>query len=290
MARHGGPPGVTRATLPAFPPASWQRDARPPYSRRVFAPGFGHLDPASLPWKELRRTPEHFPEDHVAKVSSVRTVVGRTVLDEGGKPVRLYLKRSLIKGLWRRFLAPWRRSKEWRESELALALSGRGIWVPQPVFYAESALEDGTPVRYLATRALEPTWREAKAWFKAERRFDAEWRSLAAFTRRLHDLDILHGDFRSDHLFFDPTRVGIWDHLACWALIDLDGSSVGTTITASARWRALGQLTESLLTSGITEAHLKDFLAVYDHENRWRFEAEPLLKEARARQERIARK
>jgi hypothetical protein len=239
----------------------------------------------ALPWKEMRRAPEDFPDDHVAKVSSARTVVGSSFV-LNGRSERLYLKRSLLRKLADRLLHPFRPSKEWREFQLAREFGSRGVWVPKPVFYGEAHQDDGVTAIFLATQALEPCWIESKTFFKTARSFDKEWRSLAAFTRRLHDLDLYHADYRSDHLYLDPSRVGVWEDLSAWALIDLDGSQTRRPVRRSERERALLQLIESLITSGVGPEHVKEFLEVYDHQNRYRFDAELLFNDVKRKQER----
>ncbi|MBI1291814.1 hypothetical protein GC173_11310 [bacterium] len=247
---------------------------------RVVEPGYESLDPLALPWKQLRRTPQDFPDWHVAKVSSARTVVGMTVA-VGGRDERIYFKRSLRRSFVDRLQALVRPSKEWREWNLARAIGAAGVWVPKPLFYGEAFDPSvGCAAVFLATRALEPSWREAKAFFKEHKRYDREWKSLAAFTRRLHDLDIYHADYRSDHVYFDQTRVGVWEDLSAWALIDLDGSRVGEPVKRPARLRALLQLTESLLKSGLTLEQLKEFIAIYDPTGQWGFDAAPIHAEA----------
>jgi hypothetical protein len=233
-----------------------------------------------LPWKELRRSPEKFPDWHVAKVSSARTVVGMTV-SVGGREERVYFKRSLRRSLVDRVQALVRPSKEWREWNIARAIGAAGVWVPRPLFYGE-AFDPSASCNavFLATRALEPSWLEAKAFFKAHRLYDREWKSLAAFTRRLHELDIYHADYRSDHVYFDRTRVGVWEDISAWALIDLDGSRVGEPVKRPARLRAVQQLAQSLIKSGLTPEHLRDFIAVYDPAAQWGFDAATIHAEA----------
>ncbi len=190
----------------------------------------------------------------------------------GRTPERIYLKRSLHRHPVDKFLSLFRDSKEWREFQLALKFREAGILVPDPLYYSEAVDAEGHRAVFLATRALDRDWIEAKTFFKAERRFAAEWESLARFTRELHQRGILHADYRSDHLYLHQGRLAAGNDLATWALIDLDGSRTGITVTARQRDRALRQLAESLLTSGLTEPDLAAFLRLYDPDNRHRLD------------------
>jgi len=268
-------------TAPRFPTASPHNVPLGPYTVRVAEPGYEKLDPLALPWKELRRNPERFPDWHVAKVSSARTVVGLDVDLPEGRRERIYFKRAPRRTFVARLRALVRPSKEWREWNLAQAIGRAGVWVPRPLFYAEAYDPSvGCPCVFLATKALEPTWREAKEHFIQHRQFDREWRSLAAFSRRLHELEIYHADFRADHLFLDPTRIGVWEDLSAWAMIDLDGSTVGAPIGRALRLRAIEQLAESFMKAGLTAAHLEDFLAIYDPTNQWKFNPPAIIEVA----------
>src|SRR5690606_30018015 len=92
--------------------------------------------------------------------------------------------------------------KEWREFQHAEEFAQAGIMVPEPVYYSEVA-HHGEPVVFYATKAFPSNWTEAKSFFKSTRSFAEEWRSLARYTRVLHSKHILHGDYRSDHIYFD---------------------------------------------------------------------------------------
>jgi aminoglycoside phosphotransferase (APT) family kinase protein len=91
---------------------------------------------------------------------------------------------------------------------------------------------------------------------------------------------VLHGDYRSDHIYFSPDDFAA-DSEPRWALIDLDGSRVGQPITPGGRHRALLQLTESLLTSGLEESDLAEFLSVYDPGGKLKLRARMIYETAR---------
>ena len=237
-----------------------------PYQVRIFLPGYEQVDALSIHWDVLRKRPNQ-KVFHVAKVSSVRTVVGYDFVRGDGKTVKIYVKRGVVSGFLARVEAMFRASKEWREMVVANRFAKRGVWVPRPVYYAEALSEDREPLRFLATLALEENWSSAKRFFRTHRTFDREWRSLAHFLRRLHETGLHHADFRADHLFFDATRVGVWDDLSSWALIDLDGAHADGSVSAPQRRRAVKQLTESLLSSGLEKEHLKEFVSIYDPQN-----------------------
>ncbi|MCC6547597.1 hypothetical protein IT570_10565 [Candidatus Sumerlaeota bacterium] len=262
---------------------SMLNDAPPPYKARRCVAWIAEFDPLGLPWKEMRRSPQDFPEHHVAKVSRARTVVGLTFVDASGTPQRIYAKRSLLRGPVARLAARFRESKEWREFELAGAFLRAGFTVPEPLYYSEAMVKsESAHAIFYATRALPGRWRVAKEFFKTTKRFCAEWESLAKFTRLLHERGVLHADYRSDHLFMDLDCIARGEDVAkCWALIDLDGSRCGRNVSRSERERALKQLAESLITSEVGEQNLKRFLEIYDPEGTWNFEAARILKAAR---------
>ncbi len=260
------------------PQATYRHDSRPPFATRVYLEDFSNLDPLSIPWKELRRNPEKYPDWHVAKVSSLRTVVGFNYRVDNREEHRIYLKRSLLRGKVKQILSLFRASKEWREFQIAQEFARENVIVPRPVYYSEGFIENGLPQIFLATSAFSPSWRPSKEYFKETRRFDRVWESLAAYTKSLHDRKILHGDYRSDHLYFNEDRFEAEDYDRCWALIDLDGSRVGKVISSRDRFRALTQLTESLITSGISRENLKDFLAIYDHSDENQLDSKEIFK------------
>lgn len=226
----------------------------------------------ALPWVELRRAPENFPDFHVAKVQSDRTVAGYEVSGEG----RIYMKRSLVKKPVRRLFFHYLPSKEWREFELARQFAGAGLMTPEPVFYAEGVWEDESyrgPVTFLASRALPDDFQDFLRYSRRQN-FKDRLQSLALFTRQLHERGVLHGDYRADHLFFHEDQEQ-------WALIDLDGSRVGGKISKDERWRALEQLFISLVKSELKKTHVTEFLRSYDPENRFGFSSERLFQEAK---------
>ncbi|CAN5325365.1 hypothetical protein BH09SUM1_BH09SUM1_17010 [soil metagenome] len=252
------------------------------YTRRVYARGFEGLDPVLIPWAELRKNEKGVDGFAVTKVSFERTVVGFTHRDSAGDQRAIFVKRDLLREVSSRMLAPFRSSKEWREFNLALAFGSRGVWTPKPVYYAESR-QDGFPVRFLATMALESSWVGFRKFSKRARAFNREWRSLAQFTRRLHENEMLHADYRADHLFFDNSRIGVWDDLSAWAVIDLDGSRCGGKVSRRERLKALRQLAQSLLGAGLREDDMQLFLNVYDPEGVLKFSAAGIIQYAVAR-------
>lgn len=263
------------------PPPGFQSSPTADYPVRILLPGYEALDPLAMPWKEMRRTPEAFPDVHVAKIASARTVVGLDVELADGRRERLYLKRGTVRPLLRRFLARFRASKEWRELLLAHDFLQAGITVPEPVYYSEAYDPDlKLRVTYLATRALHPEYREARAWFEEHRRWEEEWRSLARYTRGLHERGILHADYRADHLFLRPR-----DGQVEWALIDLDGSRLGAPIRPEERQRAFLQLAISLRGAGINPPAWRRFLLEYGITSSLR-QAEEFLSEMENQQQR----
>lgn len=250
----------------------YTRDERPPFKMRVFLPEFGNLNPLALPWDVLRRDPDKFPQWQIAKISSARTVVGLEHVNANGQTESIYIKRSILLGRVKQLLGRFRASKEWREFQHADEFGRAGITVPDPIYYSEALIES-QPVVFYVTRALSGNWKEVKSFFKSTRHFDEEWRHLAVYTRTLHSRGILHGDYRGDHIYFDPTRLKDGNDKA-WCLIDLDGSRVDHTLSEKDRFRALAQLTESLLTSGIEMENLEEFLDLYDPDGKYNLDAE----------------
>ncbi|MCC5876110.1 MAG: hypothetical protein JJU11_07825, partial [Candidatus Sumerlaeia bacterium] len=172
-------------------PEEYTRDRAKPYRLRVYLDGFADLDPLSLDWKRMRKYPHEFPDRHIAKVSSLRTVVGMDFPGSHGNTHRLYMKRSFTRGFWKMVLDRLRPSKEWREMMIARAFLKEGITVPSPVYYSET-ISEGLPTRFLATEALAPRWKCLGEWF-AENGFQQDrWEALAHWTRALHDRGILH--------------------------------------------------------------------------------------------------
>jgi len=243
----------------------------------VFLDDYSSLDPMRVPWREVRRHPDRFPDWHIAKVSSVRTVIGLDFAIHTGETRRIYLKRSLQRDKVKQLLARFRATKEWREFQLAQEFAEAGVTVPQPVYYAEGTDENGQPSVYYATIGFGSEWHEAKSLFKKTRQFGAEWQSLARFTRRLHEKGVLHGDYRSDHIYLDEGSFAEGDDSA-WALMDLDGSRVGKPVTPRERFRALTQLTDSLLTSGMKRENVEEFLRVYDPANTQQLDSRRIYK------------
>lgn len=256
-------------------PHRLRRDHRHPYRLRVYREEFAGLDPLALPWREMRKYPENFPGRHIAKVSSLRTVVGMDVSGASGNSHRLYIKRSFTRGRWRGLLAPLRPSKEWREFETARRFLERGFIVPEPVFYAE-ATSEGLPTRFYATIALGPRWVCARDWFRGEGLASPAWRALASFTRALHQGGTLHADYRADHLYLDPES-----DLTEWAMIDLDGSRLGAAVKPRERRRAILQLAQSLIPAGLDEEALAHFLSIYDTEAHFALDAREIIAQAR---------
>jgi hypothetical protein len=250
-----------------------------PYRQLMTAPGFEQLDPVAIPWRELRRMPERFPDWHVAKVSSARTVVGRQVELELGS-ARLYFKRSLLRGFAARLLRHLRHPKEIREWQLAGQFAARGLNVPRPVFYGEAYDPSaGCQAIFLVTEALPDRWVEAKSYFRNASFVTGAWESLARFTRELHSMGIYHADYRADHLYVDPDQLSSGD-VAAWAMIDLDGSSINRPVSGHRRRRALRQLTESLEGVGITEADLAKFISIYDPPGVWQLDARSIFRKS----------
>lgn len=251
-----------------------RRDRSAPYRVRLYREEFGGLDPAGLPWREMRKYPERFPDRHIAKVSSLRTVVGMEVTGASGKTHRLYIKRSFTRGFWSGWIARFRPSKEWREMEAARRFLSVGWTVPEPVYYSETTCE-GLPTRFFATLALDARWVCARDWFQEEGLAGPAWPALAQFTRTLHAAGTLHADYRADHLYLDPES-----DLTEWAMIDLDGSRTATKVSPAEGRRAVLQLAQSLVPAGMSAAHLRDFLTLYDPEGRLAMDAETLLAQA----------
>ena len=129
----------------------YRQDSRPPFTTRVFLDDYSSLDPMRVPWREVRRHPDRFPDWHIAKVSSVRTVIGLDFAIHTGETRRIYLKRSLQRDKVKQLLARFRATKEWREFQLAQEFAEAGVTVPQPVYYAEGTDENGQPSVYYAT-------------------------------------------------------------------------------------------------------------------------------------------
>ncbi|HNM46059.1 MAG TPA: lipopolysaccharide kinase InaA family protein [Candidatus Sumerlaeota bacterium] len=260
-------------------------DAPPPYESRRCVASLEAFDPLALPWREMRKNPRDFPDRDVAKVSRARTVVGLTFVDRNGAPQRIYVKRSLLRGAFRQLAARFRDSKELREFELAGAFLRAGFTVPEPLYYSEAPMKsESARAIFYATRALPERWKVAKEFFKGSRTFAAEWESLAMFTRLLHERGVLHSDYRSDHLFMDRDCIAAGEPpTRCWALIDLDGSRCGRAVSRGERDRAMRQLAESLITSGLVEEDLKRFLEIYDREGKWGLDAAAILKAAKGR-------
>lgn len=256
-------------------PDDFIRDAPHPYKRRVCLPEFAGFDPRALDWRGMRKYPNEFPDIHIAKVSSLRTVVGMDVTGASGKTHRLYVKRSFTRGVWRQFLGHFRASKEWKEMQVAQAFLQAGITVPRPVYYSETTSED-LPTRFFATEALEKRWICLQTWISENGIEDDRWKALAKWTRELHDRMILHADYRADHVYIDPN-----EGTGQWALIDLDGSRTGRPVTPRERHRALLQLVQSLVPGGINLIAIRSLIAAYDEKNRWGFSAESLLETAR---------
>lgn len=253
------------------PPERFVCDSNPPYERRVYLPGYETLDPSSLPWPEMRKHPQHFPHFHMAKIASARTVAGLDFEPPGQAPRRIYVKRSYVRSPIKRLFSLWQASKEWREFQLALEFSQRGITVPEPVYYAEISEGHPFPTRYLATTALGTRWIPAREVFNSRTDFDERWESLAEFTRRLHRLSLFHADYRADHVFLDPEAPE-----PAWSLIDLDGSRTAHVPRPHEVRRALLQLAESLVPSSIGAAEIRRFLAAYDPEGNLDFDAREL--------------
>lgn len=263
-----------------FPP-EYREDHHPPFRRRVYLPEFSGLNPLSLPWKELRRSPENYPAWHIAKVSGVRTVVGFSFKLPSGDSERIYLKRSLLRDPIKKLLSRFRASKEWREFHLAIKFQDAGVRVPKPVYYAET-VGGGEPTVFYATRALGGAWKSATEHFEQTREFGRDWLDLARYTRELHNRQFLHGDYRGDHVFLNKALFE--KNEEAWALIDLDGSAVGRPVSSHDRRRALCQLAESLLAAGIGEEKMAEFLGVYDPEQKHGLDAADIIATAERKQ------
>ena len=262
-------------------PHDFHADSGGAYRRRLYRKDFKNLDPAALPWTEMRRTPERFPDVHMAKISSVRTVAGFTFETAEGKKEKIYVKKSFVQDAWRKLVARLRPPKEWREFRLAQEFQAHGVRVPEPVFYAEAKLpENGYPVTFYATMALPEDFCEARGFFHATGQFREEWISLGEFTAMLHGKGIYHADYRAAHQFF-ARRDGKFE----WALIDLDHSRTGHRVGRPVRRRAILQLVQSLMGAGITENDVNRFVAAYDPEDEWKLRPGELFREARGRWE-----
>jgi hypothetical protein len=247
------------------------------------APGWREFDPRAIPWSELRKYPEKFPHFEVAKVASLRTVVGLDAAPYGGPAERVFVKRSYDRpGLLARIVALWRPAKELRELRVLRAFIGAGYVVPEPLFYAETRI-DGRTTRFLVTRALSPEWRPAEAWFASASppEWEERWMALAVYTRALHAAGALHADYRIAHLYLRPVDT------TAWAMIDMDGSRLGAPPSCRERRRAMLQLVESMLPLGLKEEALGRFLKAYDPAGEWRMQPAGLIAEV---QQKLARR
>ena len=252
-------------------PAGFESDELAPFSFRVYAPGWGGLDPNAVPWTLLRKRPADHPPYRLAKRSSLRTVVG---FNHNGTSI--FLKRSLQTNSFKRLLDRFRGSKEWRELELALAFQRGGFSVPDPLFYAEGSDREHGRVRYYATRALAPDLVSHYDLMVAAPGFGERWLALARFTARLHNAGFFHGDYRGLHLFIRPDRP---EEVT---MIDLDGSRVGEDVSAAQRATAIMQLTKSMVKFSVSEADVDRFLHAYDPARKFPLSARAILAAAQA--------
>lgn len=252
----------------------YTRDRADPYSLRVYLDGFADLHPLGLDWKRMRKYPYEFPDRHIAKVSSLRTVVGMDFPDSSGRIHRLYMKRSFTRGLMKQILGRLRPSKEWREMAVARAFLSEGITVPRPVYYSETTSE-GLPTRFLATEALDDRWKCLVDWVGDNGLEVERWEALAHWTRDIHRRGILHADYRADHIFLDPDGP-----VGEWALIDLDGSRTNAPVIHTHARRAILQLVQSLVPRGINLVAIRTFIEIYDREGKLGIKAEDLLQAA----------
>ena len=253
--------------------STWTDEFGPPWRRRMAAPGWREFDPRAIPWRELRKYPEKFPDFQVAKVASLRTVVGLDAAAFGGPAEPVFVKRSYNRpGLLASIVELWRPAKELRELEVLRAFTAAGHVVPEPLFYAETRI-DGRPTRFLVTRAMSPEWRPAEQWFAsaAPAEWEERWMALAVYTRALHAGGALHADYRIAHLYVRPADP------SAWAMIDLDGSRVGAPPSRQERRRAMLQLVESMLPLGLEQSALERFLGAYDPAGEWGMQAAGLI-------------
>jgi hypothetical protein len=256
--------------LEALAPGQWRSFVRDGY--RVWSlEAAASLDPWTLPWAEVRKSPEQFDDPKLFKMSSRRTVV-RTA--RTGEP--LFVKRALLHGFGERLGLLVRLPKEARELLLALQWRAAGILTPEPVHFAEGIDPvKHRPARWLATRPIPAEAADLKELLRKEGLGHPAWLELARHAAWLHGRDALHGDFRADHVFRTPAGE-FW-------LLDLDGSWFGRPVPRPRRVQALRQLFQSLAASGISAGHGTAFVRAYDPPGRWSLDGAALVAEALAR-------
>jgi len=264
---------------PKWLPQTYRLDNKPPYQLRIFLPEFAELDPESYPWKEMRKHPDNYPDVEMSKVASARTVAGMKI-PAAKEPIFAYIKKSHREKPLHLIFRRWYQPKELTEFQLGLQFRQLGIQVPEPLFYAEKN-HDTPHTRYYVTRALSPQYRSVRKLTRSGEIHGAKWAErLGAFARDLHNRQVFHADFRTDHIFF---KTGPDRHPLVpleWALIDLDGSFTGRPIPRPKRIKTLILLAKSFCSEipDSREDILTALAQAYDHDGQFRITGQELLR------------
>lgn len=219
-----------------------------------------------LPWETAPRTPPEGEETQVlcVKRSRTRCVLTFEVPGPEGAGVKVYAKRNLPRGVWKRFASRFRSSKARREWDVSWRAVRHYVPAALPLLYAERRAGAVVTAGYLLTLGI-PRSASFADLFRAldgpqER---AQWMAhLGRFVRLLHDHGFAHDDLSVEHVLVasgaDPMRQAPTFHL-----IDLDQSRVLDEVSAYRRAHNFFQIFRSLPEDLFDEQHRMAFYRAY---------------------------
>jgi len=244
------------AFMPPTPPPSDQDFValqHPSLKGRAF-PLFADFDPLRLPWEAASLKKPLPPGIALAKRSRSRLVLATT---HAG--VAVHVKRAASRSWARKFSARLTGPKTLREFRAAITMRDLGVIVPEPLHYGAA----GAFLSFLTTRTFPPAWMPLASRLRDGGLDEHLLHDVAKFTRVLHELPACHGDYRSDHIWLTdaPATAPLLER---FALIDLDGSTAGESVSTRAREKAWFELCLSLLRRDIAYSAFAAMLGVYE--------------------------
>ena len=230
------------------------------------------FDPRPLPWEDARAK-RPLPEGFLRAKKSV----SRVVLETNALGEHVFVKQSLPVTLRNRLSQRIVGSKSMRELAVTAAYTRAGIRTVDALMAADAR----SGANYLVTRGAPAGWEPLDDVFAREGLQRELLDELAGYTCWLHQIPAWHSDYRTDHIWWTgaPGKAPMSER---FALIDLDGCSIGRRVTQRQRARALHQLFMSLDRHGIDEEQTTRFLELYDPRRQGRFKARRVLARARA--------
>lgn len=198
------------------------------------------------------------------------TVVVESVMDVGGQPTPVIVKRFRVKEPFKRGLAAWRTPRAFVAWQRGQALFERGIATARPLAVCVTRAGARRGEGYLVVERLadasnlhEYAWSLAKLGRDDRRRRTWEVaESLGRTLGRMHAWRVAHRDLKACNLL-----IASFDGVPRAHVLDMDGVRLRRHLSAAERARDLARLAASVLIhDGVTRADRWRFLRAYAHE------------------------